>query len=308
MEILRTHLNVVPPFDFGLTASYRTRFNIELGNEEFRNGVFRRMCTYQGKPILISLTSTGTADRPLVEMNVVGEDVCAEDLPRLAEDASWLLGLDYDLAGFYSLAEEDPVLAHLVRRFHGLKPPRETDIFETLITTIIGQQISAKVAVSIHQELVTAFGERFYWEGSTYYLFPTPESLVSAEIEGLRRHKLSQRKAEYIYGIAKAVMGGHLDLEGLRELSDERVISRLTELRGIGVWTAQWVLCNALGRFDIFPAADLALLRILSRIYLDGRGVTSEDVEAFSERWGVYKVPVITYLYAAIRQGIDLSK
>jgi DNA-3-methyladenine glycosylase II len=241
-------------------------------------------------------------------MEVVGDGLTPEDFASLRRQSNWLLGLDYDLAGFYATVKEDPVLDGLVCRLHGLKPTREPSIFQSLVTTVIGQQISSHVAYSMLRELVQSYGEPFAWEEHIYYRFPTPEGLASRGIEGLRRHKLSQRKSEYIYGIALAVAEGTLDLEGLRQMGNEGVIRELTQLRGVGTWTAQWILCNPLGRFDVFPAGDLALLRMLSRLYLDGRAVTPEEAEAFSERWGPYRVPVITYLYAALRLGIDVAK
>ncbi|MFQ5872815.1 MAG: DNA-3-methyladenine glycosylase family protein [Dehalococcoidia bacterium] len=307
MVELETELEAVPPFDFHLTAGYRTRFRDEFGNEIFRNGVFRRVCLVRGSPALISVTDTRTTEQPRLKMEAVGESLTQEDLAALRREAACVLGLDYDLAGFYAMARDDPVLARLVIRFHGLKPTTEPDIFKTLVTAIIGQQISAKVAISMERDLVQSYGEPFFWQGSTNHRFPTPERLASAGVEGLRRHKLSQRKAEYIHNIALAVAEGSLNLESLRELSNEGVIRELARIRGVGTWTAQWVLCNSLGRFDVFPSGDLALLRMLSRVYLDGRAVTPQEAEAFAERWGPYRVPVIVYSYAALRQGIDLT-
>ncbi|MCH9036998.1 MAG: DNA-3-methyladenine glycosylase 2 [Chloroflexi bacterium] len=308
MTTLRTDLEATPPFDFGLTASYRTRYSDDLCTERISDGVYYRICSVKGKTALISITSTGTIDRPQVRMEARGAKITSDDLPSLEWQANWLLGLDYDLAGFYAMAKEDPLLAGLVGRFRGLKPPREPDLFETLITTILGQQISAKVAVVMRQEMVRAYGQPLAFDDTTYYAFPTPERLADAGVEGLRRCKLSQRKAEYIHAISREVSDGDLDLEGLRDLGDEGVIGLLTERRGVGLWTAQWFLCHALGRFDVFPIGDLALLKTISRVYMDGRAVTPEELDAFSERWGLYRVPVITYLYAAIRQGIDLTR
>lgn len=308
MKTLRTDLAVSPPFDFGLTASYRTRYSDDLFTERFSGGVYNRICAIKGKTALISITSTGTIDRPKVRMEARGAKLTSDDLTSLEWQANWLMGLDYTLAGFYAMAEEDPLLAGLVGRFRGLKPPREPDLFETLITTILGQQISAKVAVVMQREIVRAYGQPLAFDDTTYYAFPTPERLADARVDGLRRCKLSQRKAEYIHAISREVANGDLYLEGLRHMGDETVISVLTERRGVGLWTAQWVLCHALGRFDVFPIGDLALLKTISRVYMDGRAVTPEELGAFSERWGQYRVPVITYLYAAIRQGIDLTR
>ncbi|MFQ5933282.1 MAG: DNA-3-methyladenine glycosylase family protein [Dehalococcoidia bacterium] len=307
MATLKTELKPVPPFDFHLTADYRTRFRQDLASEVHRDGIYRRVCTVRDNLALMSVSSTGTIERPRLEMETTGQGLVQDDLSSLRNEAVAVLGLDYDLSGFYTMSKDDHLLSRLIDSFYGLKPTTEPDVFETLVSAIIGQQISAKVAVTMERGLIQSYGEPFFWDGSTYYRFPRPEKLAAVGIDELRRHKLSQRKAEYIHGLAKAVSEGSVDLEALKEMSNESVIRELVQLRGIGEWTAQWVLCNSLGRFEVFPSGDLALLRMLSRVYLDGQAVTPQEAEAFAERWGPYRVPVIVYSYAAIRQGIDLS-
>lgn len=299
-------MEAVPPFDFNLTAGYRTRFRDDFGSESYRDGVYRRVISLGGLPALMSVKSSGSIDQPKIEVELSGESVSATDLDTARQEANQVLGLDYDLSGFYAMAKDDQLLSRLTTIFHGLKPTTEPNIFETLITAIIGQQISGKVAVVMERELTESYGEPLVQEGHTYYQFPAPDRLASAGVDELGLHKLSQRKAEYIHSLSELVASGDLDLEGLRELSSERVIEELVKLRGIGTWTAQWVLCSSLGRFDVFPAGDLALLRMLSRVYMDGQAVTPQEADAFSERWGDYRVPVIVYSYAAIRQGMEL--
>ena len=140
--------------------------------------------------------------------------------------------------------------------------------------------------------------------GRTYYAFPAPASLLPDAIPGLRGIKLSNRKAEYILDVAAAIVNGSLDLEGLRLLPDEEATKRLLALRGVGPWTAHWLLLRALGRMDAFPAGDLALRRIVSRLYLDGEELSVRQLEEFSERWSPWRSLYTTYLFAALRRGI----
>ena len=296
----------MPPFDFKLTAAYRTRFGDSFGSESFRDSVYRCVISLDGAAALMSVRDIGSMDEPKLQLELTGDSVSEMDLDAAEQEANQVLGLDYDLSGFYDMAKDDGLLSRLTAAFRGLKPTTEPNIFETLITAIIGQQISGKVAVVIERELTESYGERLVQNGYTYYRFPTPGRLAAAGIEELGLHKLSRRKAEYIHGLSELVASGALRLEDLREHSNERVIEELVKLRGIGTWTAQWVLCNSLARFDVFPAGDLALLRMLSQVYMDGQPVTPQEAEAFSERWGDYRVPVIVYVYAAIRQGMEL--
>ena len=83
------------------------------------------------------------------------------------------------------------------------------------------------------------------------------------------------------------------------------MVERLAALRGVGRWTAEWVMLRALGRIDAFPADDLALCRILARFYTEGRPITGREAVTLAERWGSCRGLVTAYLFAAIRQGID---
>ena len=91
MTTLRTDLEAAPPFDFGLTASYRTRYSGDLCTERFSDGAYHRICAVKGKTALISITSTGTIDRPRVRMEARGAKITSDDLPSLKWQASWLL-------------------------------------------------------------------------------------------------------------------------------------------------------------------------------------------------------------------------
>ena len=93
-------------------------------------------------------------------------------------------------------------------------------------------------------------------------------------------------------------------LEKLSELPDEEVTARVMKLRGVGLWTAQWILIRALGRPDAFPSGDLALRRVVSQLYFQGSDLGVEQLEIFSERWTPWRTYATVYLFAALRLGI----
>ena len=120
----------------------------------------------------------------------------------------------------------------------------------------------------------------------------------------MRRIKVSARKAEYVVGIAGGVASGELDLEGLRARSDQEVVDTLTGLRGVGPWTANWLLIRAFGRSDGFPAGDLAIQRSLGLLADFGRPMTESEALEYSIRWAPYRSYVTTYIFAAARGGL----
>jgi DNA-3-methyladenine glycosylase II len=172
------------------------------------------------------------------------------------------------------------------------------------VLAILGQQIASSVARIIRTLLIETYGPYLSFNGQGHYAFPRPETLHTAPVEALRRLKLSQRKAEYVKGIALAAVDGPGGLESLHQLPDAEVVKLVTALRGVGHWTAQWVLVRALGRPDAFPSGDLALQRVISKLYFNGERLGQERIEEFSQRWSPYRTYVTAYLFTALRAGM----
>jgi DNA-3-methyladenine glycosylase II len=123
-------------------------------------------------------------------------------------------------------------------------------------------------------------------------------------MDDLRAIKLSTRKAEYILDIASKALDGTLADTELRAMTDSEVEQRLLTIRGVGPWTVSWAMLRALGREDAFPSGDLALQRVVSRLYFGGRKVSARELEEFSQRWRPYRSFVTLYTFAAARMGV----
>jgi DNA-3-methyladenine glycosylase II len=227
------------------------------------------------------------------------DEIVAEVLGQVKH----ILGTEQDLAPFYRMALEDPELNPLAQELWGLHIPQTESIWEALVLAILGQQVSSHVAHIIRTLLVQTYGTPLKNSGITYHTFPSPEALMAAGVEGLRSIKLSRRKAQYIADIATSVTSGEKDLEGLRDLPDEEVTSLLTAIRGVGPWTAQWLLILGMGRTDGFPHGDLALRRALGLLLKDNSMPEPEEALRYSRRWSPFRSYATTYIFAALRSG-----
>ena len=288
------------PFDFGLTAGYHTYFRGIYAADRFEDGVYSRVLDVNGRPVLASARQAGEA----LEVSATGDGVTAQDAQEAARRISWLLGCDVDLSGFYSTASGDPVLSRIVRRLSGLHPPRTLTLFEALVLAVTGQQIASSVAAIIRQLMVHRLGASLSVDGAVYHTFPTPEAVLLAGLPGLRALKLSGRKAEYILDIASKSLDGTLSETELRGLPDGEVEQRLLSVRGVGPWTVSWAMQRGLGRENAFPSSDLALQRVMSRLYFGGRRLSVRELEGFSQRWRPYRSFVTLYTFAAARMGV----
>ncbi|MEO7003483.1 MAG: hypothetical protein ABI068_16800 [Ktedonobacterales bacterium] len=190
-------------------------------------------------------------------------------------------------AEYAYLLAHDPLIADLDRRFPGLRPIRQFDLFTALVRSISAQQVNLRWAATTRRRLAEAFGEQHTIGPHVVYSL-NPQRLAQAPPAELRALQFTTRKAEYIVAAAQAIASGALSLETLAALPDDAVIARLTALRGIGRWTAEWLLARTLGR-PCVVAGDLAVRKVVGRAYLDQPGtplVSEEAVRQATAHWG----------------------
>ena len=301
MERSIVTITPTPPYDFGLTAAYATYFRGQYGAESFHEGMFHRLLDCRGHLCLVGVRSIGTVDSPLLEAEIEMTGTSLDDdlIAEVERQVAGILGTDQDLEPFSRMALNDSAVRPLVLDLRGLHVPHTPTVYEALVLAILGQQISSHVARVVRTLLIQTYGPSAEISGNTYYAFPRPEAIVAAGVEGLRSIKFSGRKAEYVVGVAT----GELDLEGLKHQPDTKVIQSLIGIRGVGSWTAQWLLIRALGRTDGFPHGDLALQRLLGLLVNEGPPLSPEEVLEYSRRWSPFRSYLTTYLFAAARSG-----
>jgi DNA-3-methyladenine glycosylase II len=227
-------LPVPQPYDFERSLDRFTFWGVDRANVWHDGGLHRVVA---GREVRISPAPGGVQVEPLDELT--------EPVVRK------LLGLEQDVASFQVFAQGDPVLRETVRRYPGFRPPLAPDPFEALVSSITAQQVSLHSAFAVRSRLIERFGE----PAEHAVAFPTRERLARARDEELTALGFSRRKAEYVLGIARA----ELDFDELERLPDEEVKARLTALRGLGEWSADWFLARYLGRPEAWPAGDLGL-------------------------------------------------
>ena len=304
MDRISRNITPVAPFDFELTAGYLTYFQGRYATDSLVDGVYRRLLDLDGQLVLASVSSLGSLEKPELSVELQGEGLTSDNVEVATDKVAWILGVGQELEPFYASAQGDPAMAAITQRFHGLHMPHTASVFEALVLAILGQQIATNVARIIRTLLIETYGPRQTIDGETYYAFPRPETLAALRVEDLRGMKLSQRKAEYVHGIACTALDDPEFIEGLHHLDDEAVVRQITSLRGVGNWTAQWLLIRALGRPDALPLGDLALRRVVSRLDFQDEPLNDTQVEEFCRRWSPYRTYATTYMFTAMRTGM----
>jgi 3-methyladenine DNA glycosylase/8-oxoguanine DNA glycosylase len=235
-------LRLPEPYDFELSTGRFRAFGTDLANRLVDSTLYRAV---GGREVRIIARPGGVDVEPLDE----------KTQPVIAK----LLGAPFELEPFTTWAARDPVLAPIVARLRGFRPPLQPDPFEALITSITAQQVSLFAAVAIRNRLI----ERFGVPVGEAWAFPTRERIAAASEEELFEVGFTRRKAEYAVALARS----DLDLDGLAALDDDDVRLQITTLRGLGPWTAEWFLARHLARPRAWPAGDLALRKAAESLY-----------------------------------------
>ena len=185
------------------------------------------------------------------------------------------------------LANRDVLLKSLIEEFEEPRLSSRGDLFATLIKSIVGQQISVIAASAVWSRLFDLVGE------------VNPESILAKTHEELRQVGLSNRKVEYIVGIAEAWTEGLGEIDW-EQMSDEEVVQELVKLRGVGRWTVQMLLIFALLRQDIFPIDDIGLIRGMEKLYNSGNPLETSELYEISEKWIPYRTMGVWYIWRSI--------
>ena len=189
-------------------------------------------------------------------------------------------------------ARTDPVMLALVKRVGPCRLDRRVapDAFQALLRAIVAQQVSARAARTVYDRIVTLAGTDTV----------TAPVLLALDEDALRATGLGPTKTRYVRDLAAHVVDGRLPLASICDLDDAAVIRALTDVRGIGTWTAEVFLIFQLQRLDVFPAADLALLTAIQRVYRKRRRPTPAEARRFAARWQPYRSIASWYLWRSI--------
>lgn len=173
---------------------------------------------------------------------------------------------------------------------------RDTDVYESLLRSIISQQLSVKAAATIHGRFLNLFANQY----------PNPKKVIKMELEQLRAVGLSRQKASYIQNVAHFFIHEKILEKDWSKISDEAIINHLTQIKGVGKWTVQMILMFTLKRPDVFPIDDLGIQNAMIRLYeledqyskgRAGKKALKMKLTSLAEQWSPYRTLACRYLW-----------
>jgi DNA-3-methyladenine glycosylase II len=292
------------PFDFGHTLRFILSPPLLLNRRKFpplldyfEEGEYRRVAEIGGRRILIGIRETRRGAKPALRVRVLTEPADAATKQEVRARVERQFSTRLNLAPFCRLAESDSVLTRLVAHFRGMRIPQSLNVYETLVSAILEQQVNLTFAHQVKKALIDTYGKSLEYRGRSYSAFPEPAALAITTRRELRRIQISGPKARYIIAISRAVLDGSFDLEGLRSAEPGVAAARLLEHKGVGPWTAQYVGLRALSHLDCLPAGDVGLQKAIQNFYGLRKQPSPARVEKLARNWAGWRSYATFYLW-----------
>jgi DNA-3-methyladenine glycosylase II len=295
LEPLMWQIEPVQPFRLDLTVQALRR-RATNAVDRWDGTTYRRILIMGGRPVSLQVVQVARSKRPILQVTVNGPSLppCSRDVVNSA--LARLLGLDRRLDDFYGAAADDPDLGQLARRFRGLKPPRFPTLFEALVNAFGCQQVTLSLGIQLLNRLAATFARGWHVPGDRAYAFPSPDDLAGRKADELRALGFSRQKGQAIIELARAVARCRFDLDEIENLDDAAAVARLRTLRGVGRWTAEYVLLRGLGRLHVFPGDDVGARTNLQRWLGLLEPLDYDGVQRVLARWQPFQGLVYLHL------------
>jgi len=255
--------------------------------DRFDDGLWRRVLVIGKSPVLIAVRQTRFGERPEIEVQISTSRPQAVKA-KVAAIVTRMLGLDLDLSDFYRLARADAHLRKLAGHLRGMKPVRYATVFEGFANAVACQLVSLSAGMHVLNRLTEAFGIVGDVDVEVRS-FPTAAAIARSNPDALRALGLSRQKGEYLIGLAQlAIDPKDPDFASIGQLDNDHAIARLMKIRGVGRWTAEYVMLRGLGRINIFPGDDVGGRNKLFEWLGMSDAPTYDSVAKMLERWHPY--------------------
>jgi len=285
----------VPPFrlDFTVWALRRRPRN---AIDRWDGTTYRRVILLGDTPTELAVRQAGSIAAPTLIVTATPTPRTSSERRRVRWLVDRLLGVRIDLTDWYRTASGDARLEPLAGTFLGMKPPRFPTMFEAVVNAFACQQLSLEVGLELLNRLTALCGPRVGTGSHGRCAFPTAQDVARFSSEQYQAIGFSRQKAQALLGLARAVTREGLELEALAHEDDAAIRRRLLELRGVGRWSAEYVLLRGLGRLDVFPGDDVGAQKGLARWLGRSRRPDYAGVSRAVTRWAPFAGLVYLHL------------
>ncbi len=244
-----------------------------------------RVLNVEGQPVKVEVMQK-RVDRLSVRFKY------RKELPSLRAEVkralTKMLGLEIDLEPFYRQAAENTNFFPIVKRFQGAKPTRYPTLFEAVSNAVCCQQISLESGLTALNKLLETYGKPFHDNEMTFYAFPEAKRIKRCTVEELMGLGLSRHKSEALIRMATWLTKDHEATTQLEQLSDEEALAFLSQLKGLGRWSAEYILLRGLGRLEVLPGDDVGIRKMVRQLWKLRSPPDYSKIKAIEKKWAPF--------------------
>ncbi len=283
------HLSPVAPFDFARSLGFVEMFTPAQGEQQVEAQKLTKAVMIASQPVAFEVKSSGTIEQPRLDYTLYADRPISADVKDATLDRiRFYMSLDDDLQPFYKLAADDPCLAPVVERLYGLHQVKFMTPFEIAAWAVLTQRMPIPVARKVKDKIVARYGASIDVNGETLWAFPDASQLATADPAELLDIVRNERKVEYLGVVSSAFQA--IDEKFLRSGDYDEVEKWLRSIRGIGEWSAKFILVRGLGRVERVSPAEKHLIEAAKSVYGPGCDVaaTAAQYGAQAGYWAYY--------------------
>jgi DNA-3-methyladenine glycosylase II len=281
-------LTPTPPFDFDKSLNFLGVFMPTKQEQTISSHTLTKAICIDGQTIVFQLVSIGTTKNPQLDYTLFSaESITEETQNAVVERISFFLSLKDDLQPFYRTGREDVDFAPIFEILYGYHQVKFLTPFENACWAVLTQRNPMKMAQKTKQALIEKYGNQLEVQGKVYRAFPEPIQIALADYDEILKFIGNDRRAEYL--IATAGAFSEVDEEFLKSAPDEEVEAWLRNIKGIGEWSATFIMIRGLGRMEYVPLTETRLLEAASKVYGHGKELSREELKRLAERYGPWQ-------------------
>lgn len=295
----RSEFKIISPYDFDLSTKFceRTKFDKLDRSDKY---YLKRYTQIDKTPVFLEIGCSGTINRPVGLVKWSYPDGGRIGKKRITETAAKIISADVDLKPFYKKLNQSAKLKSLAKSLYGLKPILTATAFESAAWAIIGQQINLTFAGKVKMRLERRYGKSIKYGNSRFYLFPDATKLARVRIPALKKMQFSLRKAEYLIGLAGICTKQKDFFDSLSDTPYNEAVEKLITVRGIGIWSANYLLMRGVGHLNCLPLGDTGLTRATKEVYNMRTKPDNDKIEKMAKKFEPYRSLYTLYLWFSL--------
>src|SRR5713101_8721979 len=291
-------LTPTPPFDFSKSLQFLGIFGPTKNEQTVSTHSLTKAISIDGQTVVFQLTSIGTTEKPGLEYSLFSAKPFSQAMENaVVERITFFLSLKDDLQPFYCLGREDPDFAPIIEHLYGYHQVKFLTPFENACWAVLTQRNPMNIAQKMKQTLIARFGSSLVVNGTTYWAFPEPIQVAVADESELMSLVPNGRRAEYLSAIARSF--SEVDEEFLKAHPDEEVEVWLRSIKGIGEWSADFIMVRGLGRMERVPLTEKRLVEAASKVYGLGEELSRDALQCLADKYGQWQGYWAHYLRVA---------